>query len=341
MLAGTARGMTIFSTKVEYFYSDEMAHRFPAFKTIKGLVDTLNFTETINQASLSSWSKVETSNDSSNLLIIGLGESLRADHLGIYGYQRNTTPLLSSLKQDLYIYKNAYSGGPLTFTSIPSMFTKFNKKPQLSKSIIGLANDAGYETFWFSNQSKVGNWVFPVSSIALQSNHVFFTENGGKNEIKYDSELLPKLISVLKNRDVNDRTLIVLHFYGSHMYFKDRYPEKYSKFRGGDSRLEKDINEYDNSVLFTDYILSQVLKISDEYNAKFIYLSDHGLGNPKGDLALKHDVRNKPEIDSMHVPLISNTNLHLSDPVSLFYFECIFSKWSGITAAELHFRVKI
>lgn len=336
MLSGTARGMTVFSTKVEYFYSDEMANRFPAFKTIKGLVDSLKFSETINQASASSWTEVEASNDSSNLLIIGLGESLRADHLGIYGYRRNTTPLLSALKQDLYIYKNAYSGGPNTWTSIPSMFTKFNKKPQLSKSIISLANDAGYETYWLSNQSKVGNWVFSVSSIALQSKYAFFTTNGSKHEIKYDSELLPKLISILKNRDVNDKTLIVLHFYGSHMYFKDRYPKKYSKYHGGDSGLEKDINEYDNSVLFTDYILSQVLKISNEYNAKFIYMSDHGLGNTNGDLALKHDVRNKPEIDSMHVPLISNTNLHLSDPISLFYFECVFSEWSGITAAELN-----
>ncbi len=147
--------------------------------------------------------------------------------------------------------------------------------------------------------------------------------------------MIPKLLSVLKERKKSERILVVLHFYGSHMNFKDRYPETYDRFKGGTSKLEKEIDAYDNSVLFTDYVLSQALKISSKYNAKFIYFSDHGLGNPNGEMPLKHDVRKNPDIDSIHVPLISNTDLHLNDPVNLFYFECIFSKWSGISSQEL------
>ncbi len=333
-------GMTKFEAKIDYVLSEEMAHRFPPLKDIKAISDTIDYLHVKNNGYSSSWSKVEATKSSPNLLIIGLGESLRADHLGIYGYERDTTPLLSAMRDKLYIYKNAYSGGTNTWTSVPSMFTKFNSSPDLSKSIINLANDAGYKTFWISNQtefnSSSGEMI--VSSLAKQSGHTSFTTNSDEHEIKYDEVLLPKLVDVLKNRKPNEKTLIVLHFFGSHFEFKDRYPVGYSKYNGGKSELEKTVNQYDNTVFYTDYILSQILKISSEYNAKFIFFSDHGLGNPKGEIPLKHDVRDKPDIDSIHVPLISNSDLgpKLDKNINLFYFECIFSKWSGITVKELN-----
>ncbi len=181
--SGLARGMSVFDTEAEYIYSDEMAWRFPPLKTIKGIVDTFNFISTNRSAAKSSWSSVKVKNNSSNVLIIGLGESLRSDHLGIYGYKRSTTPLLSAMKNNLFIYKNAYSGGTNTWTSVPSMFTKFQNEPQLSKSIISLANDAGYQTYWISNQTKANKWDFSVSSIALQAKHIYFTANEDVKEI--------------------------------------------------------------------------------------------------------------------------------------------------------------
>ncbi len=334
--SGLARGMTTFGTEIEYIYSDEMAWRFPPLRTVKGVVDTINFISTNKSAEKSTWSNVKLGEASPNILIIGLGESLRSDHLGLYGYKRNTTPLLGHMKNDLFVYKSAYSGGTNTWTSVPSMFTKFKFKPDLSKSIVNLANDAGFETYWLSNQTKANKWDFSVSAIALQAKHIYFSANERTTDIKYDGVLIPKLLTVLKNSKKSDKLLIVLHFYGSHMNFKDRYPVEYGKFNGGKSKLEKEINEYDNTVLYTDYVLSRVLHIASKYKAKFIYFSDHGLGNTKGDMPLKYDVRKHPDVDSIHVPLISNTDLHLTRPVNLFYFECIFSKWAKINSSDLN-----
>ena len=118
-------------------------------------------------------------------MIIGLGESLRSDHLGIYGYERETTPLLSKM-DDLHIYKNVYSGGTNTWASVPAMLTKVSARPDLSKSIITLANDAGYKTFWLSNQTKVGQSDFSVSTIATQSHYSYFSASDDNTDIKYD-----------------------------------------------------------------------------------------------------------------------------------------------------------
>ena len=78
--------------------------------------------------------------------------------------------------------------------------------------------------------------------------------------------------------------------------------------------------------------------MGSKYNAEFLFFSDHALGDPNGEIPLLHDVRQEPHTDSLNVPFISNDDLHLNadKPINLFYFECIFSTWSGISAKELN-----
>jgi len=328
---GISRGLSNSQAHVEYVLVSDIGNRFPVLNSVKGVMDTVHFLSKQSGAS-STWTDVSAKENSPDILIIGLGESLRFDHLGIYGYERETTPLLSKL-DDLHIYKNVYSGGTNTWASVPAMLTKVSTQPDLSKSIIALANDAGYKTFWLSNQTKLRGLDFSVSTIATQSHYVYFSAGEKNTDIKYDSILLPKLSKILEDRGAEEKVLIVLNFYGSHPGFKDRYPEDYEKFVGINRRLD----QYDNTVLYTDYILSRTLDISSKYGAKFIYFSDHGLADHQGEIPLKHDVRDNPHVGSMQVPLLSNTDLNL-DPnniTNLFYFECIFSDWSGISAKEL------
>lgn len=147
--------------------------------------------------------------------------------------------------------------------------------------------------------------------------------------------MIAKLRETLENDDGNGKRLIILNFYGSHMDFSDRYPPDFANFHSDDSLLD----EYDNSVLYTDYIQSEVIKLVSEHDGKYLFFADHGLGDLDGPIPLMHDVRESPSVGSLEVPFFTfpkeDLGLPTDKPLSLFYFECIFSRWSGITAAEI------
>jgi len=331
---GMARGHSELFTSVEYIVQEDIARRFPLLRSLRGITDTITLMSLQHELS-STWTEV-SSEGSPELLVIGIGESLRKDNLGIYGYTRNTTPRLLKLSDNLNVYRHAYAAGTNTWGSIPATLTLAGAgaRPDFSKSIINLAKDAGYETFWFSNQARYSHWDFSVSSIAEQADHVYFSSDEEAG-LEYDSILVSKLLETLKDSKETKKRLIILNYYGSHMKFSDRYPSEYSYFNGDNSLLD----QYDNSVLYTDFIQSEVIKVVSKYNGKYLFFADHGLGDPEGDIPLKHDVRSNPNIDSIKVPLLTypktKMNIKTDEVVSLFYFECIFSEWAGISAAEL------
>lgn len=328
---GLARGHSESLTSIEYVV-ENLSLRFTpltSFRAISDSVSVLLYQEKL----ISSWTEVSSYN-SSDLLVIGIGESLRANNLGIYGYKRNTTPNLSKLSSALTIYNYSYAAGTNTWSSIPAALTKVGVKPDLSKSIINLAKDAGYETYWLSNQTKYSQWDFSVTSIAEQADHTFFSSDE-TDSLETDLVLVTKLQEILISLKSPKKRLIVLNYYGSHMTFTDRYPIEYSHFNGENLLLD----QYDNSVLYTDFIQSEVINIVAKYGGKYLFFADHGLGDPKGDIPLMHDVRNNPDIDSIKVPFFlypKNTmSIKANATISLYYFECIFSQWAKISAAEL------
>ena len=332
-LSGLARGLPVIFTAGEYFIHVELGSRFPALKSIKGLSDSYIFlSQDIH--STSSWTRVTSSSLSSEILVVGIGESLRADNMSLYGYERNTTPYLLRRSKDMAVYTNAYAAGTNTWSSIPAALTKASSSPDLSKSIINLAKDAGYKTVWLSNHDKLSQWDFSVTSIAEQSDVTHYLSDKAADR-KHDILLVPKLSKILESRSANERLLVILHFYGSHMTFRDRYPVEFEFFKGEKPLL----NDYDNSILYSDYVQEEVMATIDRFGGEYLFFADHGLTDPSGKIPLRHDVRSNPDLNSIKVPLFispqGGLDLDVNKPLSLYYFECIFSQWSGINAAEL------
>jgi len=330
---GLARGFSNDYISVEYFLNVDIGYRFPAIRAIKGITDSIEFFS--QQVELTStWKNVTSKSSNDDLLVLGIGESLRADNLGIYGYSRDTTPYLSQQLNSISLFENVYSAGTNTWSAIPPTLTKSTGSPDLSKSIINLAKDAGYTTYWISNHAKASHWDFSISAIAEQADHTFFFSNDEGGGV-YDIELLGKLKSIIANR--NNKTFVVLHFYGSHMYFEDRYPDEYAQFQSDNTILD----EYDNSILYTDYVQAETIKLISANKGKYLFFADHGLGSPDGDIPLKHDVRKEPDLSSLKVPFFTFPkvnifqNIGTKQAISLYYFECIFSKWSKITSTDL------
>ena len=211
-------------------------------------------------------------------VIFILGESVNSKYLNVYGYDKNTTPFLSNLFKSKKLYKfNAIAGTNQTSYAVPMLFTKANvvnwKNNFIhSLSIISYFKYSGYATYWISNQGKVGKHEgFPVS-IANESNRTVFLNKGDYGEAKTDMEL----ISYLHNNKIkkNKKEMFVLHLIGSHF----KYSERITKKNMLNIHPENIIEEYENTIYFTDNIIKKIFKYFNNVNKKvlIIYVSDHG-----------------------------------------------------------------
>ncbi|RXP45875.1 phosphoethanolamine transferase [Lutibacter sp. HS1-25] len=217
-------------------------------------------------------------------IVFVLGESVRAKNLGINGYSRNTTPQLKKIN-NLISFPNVYT--PLTYTgiSVPQILSnKSIYKEQNSSnlfSIYSILNKVNFTTSWIGNQTPEKSYSFFIDEndnieFIDQFHDVFSFQK------KLDEEMLPFLESKIKNGTKN---FITLHMIGSHWWYEARYSKKYRKYTPViDSKHipalsnEQIINSYDNTILYLDNFLNNVIHKIKKSKSKtiLIYLSDHG-----------------------------------------------------------------
>ena len=227
--------------------------------------------------------------------VIILGESLNKKHMSLYGYFRDTTPLLEELKQkdELTVFSNVYSNHTHTVPVFQLGLTsasQYNAKDYYeSPSIIEILNKAKFETYWLTNQLIYGAWDNMISVIAVEANNVV-TLNSSIGKVttmqQYDGALINEVKKALAESTDKNKVIFV-HLMGNHTPYHKRHPAEYTKFSGDlnqgqfGSQITEDakINEYDNSVLYNDYVVSSILsevRKEEEGVSAFLYIADHG-----------------------------------------------------------------
>lgn len=207
-------------------------------------------------------------------IVVVLGESVRKDVMGIYGAQQATTPLLEKRLSNLLIYEHAVAPSSFTNTALTFMLSKsipVEKKDfqleQLNDNVIALANTTtAWQTYWLSNQDEIGIYENLYSIITKDALYRQYTK-----EKSYDEVVLPMLEQALQ--DSSKKHLIFIHLQGSHMKVSERYPKAFEHFTIDDRPL---VNAYFNSVLYTDYVLDQIIKKVENKKSMVLYVSDHG-----------------------------------------------------------------
>jgi len=273
-----------------------------------------------------------------NTYVIVIGESVRRDHVSLYGYSRQTTPYIEEQKNNLFIFNQAIASAPITTMSLASALTI--KSPVdsttfelLSDNIINLANQAQFDTYWFSRQAKIGQFDTVVTSIANFSKYKEWLIEG------YDDVLLSKLDEALKEDSNNRKKLIILHTNGSHLSACNKYPKEEAYFVNAQSEY---IDCYDNSILFTDKLMKQIFNRLEHQSASVLYFSDHGQKKriKPGKIDYIHGAIN-PTKESVDVPLflwfspfIKNTDKKIGSYLPLYsmtnnYF--LIANWLGIS----------
>ena len=216
-------------------------------------------------------------------IVVMIGESLRADHLQLNGYERETNPCLSR-RRNVVSYPNICSQYTHTLASVPVILTRADSlHPEYQyteTSFAAILRQEGYHTAWISNQDMGETFAhFPAecdTAIWANAGKSTFVFSGW-----YDEELLPFMDRQLALG--YSRNLLILHTIGSHWYYNNHVPENFDYFLPiTDNRVvtnntqEQVVNSYDNTARYMDAFVDSIIQRFEDRCAVVIYLSDHG-----------------------------------------------------------------
>ncbi len=261
---------------------------YPIYSAAKFLVDSNKtatdqpYQEVVDKAEISA------EDESHELVIVVVGETARADHFGLLGYGRDTTPMLSK-RENIVGFTNAKSCGTSTAISVPCMFSLSNRDEfkietaNQTENVLDVLVKAGVNVVWRDNNSGSQG----VAGRITYQNYKHADTNPNCDDVECrDPGMLVGLSEIV---EANPRdTLIVLHQMGSHgpAYFK-RYPPEFERFTPVCRSIELQecsdeeiINTFDNTIVYTDYFLDQAIRFLEDhqnrYETTLIYMSDHG-----------------------------------------------------------------
>lgn len=254
----------------------------PTFRMIKVWVDyKKSYNDLLNQTNIPIDKKsiIKDNKLGKELHVIVIGESTSASHMGLYGYTRNTNPLLIKIKNDLIIFNNVHTDKVHTIESLKDVFT-FSLINNKTSTLIDVFNASGYHTFWLSNQPYFEESITPVTIISKRSNDSKFLDP--INFRGTDARIINPFKDLIRNV-TNDKQIIIVHLKGTHTPYEKYYPKKFNQFKGGNSKFgnhaNEIINHYDNAILYNDYIISRLINIvksKTDYAVSLTYFSDHG-----------------------------------------------------------------
>lgn len=219
-------------------------------------------------------------------VVIVLGESADRNKMHGYGYRLENTPYLDTqLSLGVGVaFTDTIAPANVTTPAMEYIFTFYSKEDKGKwyehQNLIDVLRKSGYFTAWISNQSPQNINGNMDEVLAKRSNVARFTNYSANPKRPYDEEVIPLLDECLSEASA-EKQFYVVHIEGSHDVFKLRYPEAFAKFNAAD---EQESNpkwaqmkaEYDNTFLYTDYLMEEIIKRFADKDCLLVYLSDHG-----------------------------------------------------------------
>ena len=266
--------------------------------------------------------------------VMVVGETARAHNFSLYGYPRNTNPLLSKTP-GIKAFPNVTTQSNTTHKSVPMLLSAASaedfERLFHEKGILAAFKEAGFHTVFISNQLPNHSFIDFLGEQADE--HYFLKKEDASQGNHYDEDLLQKLDEILPKADASSsahyhyryrKLFVVLHSYGSHFNYQERYPRSFAYFKP-DSRSEAKpenrrdlLNAYDNTIRYTDYILHGIIERLQKWEgiqtktdgvygqpiSAMLYTSDHGENIFDDDRHLFLHAAPKASDYELHVPFI-------------------------------------
>lgn len=259
---------------------------------------------------------VQKAGQKPTLMMLVIGETGRAQNQSYNGYEKPTNGFTQQIP-DMVFFKHMTSCGTATAVSVPCMFSDMkrvnfdNARAHSSDSFLDILQRAGVSVYWKDNDEGCKGVCDRVPNITLD------TKKDGKF-CDGDTCLDAALLENIDDKIVDDgkNKLLAFHLIGSHgPAYYHRYPDNFRYFTPDCERSdiencshEQLVNTYDNTVRYTDYVLSQVVakarQYEDKYNVVMIYLSDHGESLGEDGLYLHGTPYSVAPPQQTHVPMM-------------------------------------
>ena len=270
--------LSIISFRALYLIGNEMKNALETTKSIKGISPVSNKTDSLN-------------------VILIIGESFNKWHSELYGYKHSTTPHMSKEAENgnLFVFNNAVCPFCLTSASVKNLLccNSISDGESWFKSPFfpAIFKAAQYNVYFWSNQKMYESNAFPTT-ISLNSylfnkdiSQLTYTATNDST-FKYDDELVCSFFD--SNKNFSAHNLIIFHLTGQHFDAKERYPHngQFQVFTADSIHRNEDylqktekkqsIAEYDNAILYNDYVIKHIINIYKEKSAVIVFLTDHG-----------------------------------------------------------------
>lgn len=266
--------------------------------------------------------------------VMVVGETARTHNFSLYGYPRNTNPLLSKTP-GIKAFPNVTTQSNTTHKSVPMLLSAASaedfERLFHEKGILAAFKEAGFHTVFISNQLPNHSFIDFLGEQADE--HYFLKKEDASQGNHYDEDLLQKLDEILPLADASSsahyhyryrKLFVVLHTYGSHFNYQERYPRRFAYFKP-DSRSEAKsenrrdlLNAYDNTIRYTDYILHGIIERLQKWEgiqtkadgvygqpiSAMLYTSDHGENIFDDERCLFLHAAPKASDYELHVPFI-------------------------------------
>jgi lipid A ethanolaminephosphotransferase len=207
-----------------------------------------------------------------------IGESARKANFQLYGYKRANNPLLSK-QQGLKVFQ-AQSCATFTTAGVKAILEPKNSG-DLYEPLPNYAFRTGADVVW-----RTINWGEPPIHIDEYESDIVLSKKYPNVDKRYDELLFTGLRERIESSKKN-KVLIVIHTSTSHgPNYASKYPKKFEVYKPvahnveeGEKNVAKLVNAYDNTILYTDYLLSNMidtLRSLKDWKSSMIFISDHG-----------------------------------------------------------------
>jgi glucan phosphoethanolaminetransferase (alkaline phosphatase superfamily) len=217
--------------------------------------------------------RVDKEIDGDDNVVVIMGESLGAKYMSLFGFEKETTPYLDSVKDRLE-YSWGYSCGVTTDVAVPTFFL-LKREPKNTglllsdkTNLFAMAKKAGYKTYYITTQKLTVMGGFLANSVDVVKSRVDFKE-----------PIIDEYLSdFFKSLDLKGKNFIVLHQRNSHSPYDHNTPKRFWKYEIKNVPYKEYMrNAYYNSLQYSDYIFKEIIEKIDstESSAVLFITSDH------------------------------------------------------------------